>query len=314
MTGTLPFVLAADVGGTNTRLALCAGTIVDTATVRRFPNAGFDSLTDVLRAYRQDFDAPVSAACVAVAGPVRNGVGRLTNRDWQITADALCEATGAAEGYVINDLAAQGYALDHVEGQAILGPGLPDDGTRLVVGVGTGFNASPVYRTPAGSHVVASEAGHVSLPVWDARSLGLAETIIRHHSFASVEEVLSGRGLLQVHRFCAGPQAEALKGAEILGRAAQAPDGTEAAAAELMTEILGRVVGDLALIHLPDGGVFLVGGMARALRPWLMGPSFSRGYLDKGRFSDFLRTFPVALVEDDYAALTGCADYVARAG
>ena len=44
-----------------------------------------------------------------------------------------------------------------------------------------------------------------------------------------------------------------------------------------------------------------------------MGPSGSRGYLDKGRLSDFLRTFPVALVEDDYAALTGCADYVARA-
>lgn len=313
MTGTHPFVLAADVGGTNTRLALCNGITVDTSTVRRFPNAGFNSLTDVLHAYRQEFDAPVSAACVAVAGPVRNGVGRLTNRDWQIAADALCAATGAAEGHVINDLAAQGHALDHIEGQAILGPDLPDKGTRLVVGVGTGFNASPVHRTAAGTHVVASEAGHVSLPVWNAQSLALAEAIARDRGFASVEEVLSGRGLLRVHGFCAGPQAEALEGRAILERASHAPDSAEAAAAELMTETLGRVVGDLALIHLPDGGVFLVGGMARALRPWLMGPSFSRGYLDKGRFSDFLRTFPVALVEDDYAALTGCADYVARA-
>ena len=89
MTALHSFILAADVGGTNTRLALCDGTAVETETVRRFPNAEFGSLTDVLEAYREEFDAPVSAASVAVAGPDRDGVGRLTNRTWQIGADSL---------------------------------------------------------------------------------------------------------------------------------------------------------------------------------------------------------------------------------
>jgi glucokinase len=306
-------VLAADVGGTNTRLAICRGTTPETDTVRRFENARYGSLEDVLAAYRTEIPTPVAAACVAVAGPVSAGTGRLTNRDWEITAPALCAATGAGAGYVINDLEAQGHALDHVAGNPIFGGPADPSGTRLVVGVGTGFNAAPVHRTRAGTHVAASEAGHVSLPVWDAESLRLARSIQHECAFASVEEVLSGRGLLRLLAHVDGTETAGMDGHDILAKARATPDSAAARAVALMAEILGRVVGDLALIHLPGGGVYIIGGMARALAPWIAGPDFVRGYLDKGRFSDFLRSYPVALVEDDFAALTGCAGFVLRA-
>lgn len=305
-------VLVADVGGTNTRLALCHGAHVDTATLRRFANSEHENLAGVLRAYRSEFTEPLSAACAAIAGPVQQGVGRLTNRDWEIAPNTLCDATGAAEAHVINDLEAQGHALDHVAGHAICGPVPPGYGTRLVVGVGTGFNAAPVHHTAAGSHVAVSEAGHASLPVWNAETRALSEAIAADHGFAAIEEALSGRGLLRVHAHLAGVPVGSVDGAQILARAREMPDSVEGRATVLMSEILGCVVGDLALIHLPEGGVFLVGGVARALHPWLFGPAFARGFTGKGRFSGFMARFPVALVEDDYAALTGCAGYVAQ--
>ncbi|MCV6598700.1 MAG: glucokinase [Mangrovicoccus sp.] len=306
------FTLAADVGGTNTRIALAQGSKVDPQTVRRFPNDDYENLTDLLRVYREDFQQPLRAACVAVAGPVQAGVGRLTNRDWHIAPGDLCAATGAANGYVINDLEAQGHALDHVSGQPVLGQVSTATGTRLVIGVGTGFNAAPVHRTATGLHVAASESGHVSLPIWDADSLRLAEKIQAEFGFASVEEALSGRGLLRLRAHFAGLSQPGLSGQAILSRALSDPASPDAKAAGLMAEILGRVAGDLALIHLPQNGVFLVGGMARALAPWIRSARFEQGYLGKGRFADFMQNFPVALVEDDYAALTGCSGFVMR--
>lgn len=38
---------------------------------------------------------------------------------------------------------------------------------------------------------------------------------------------------------------------------------------------------------------------------------FAENFRDKGRFSAFMDDFPVCIVEDDYAALTGCAAYLA---
>lgn len=78
----------------------------------------------------------------------------------------------------------------------------------------------------------------------------------------------------------------------------------------LFVEVLGAVVGDLALMHLPFGGICLVGGMARAFAPWLEDFGFRDGFRTKGRFTDFMDQFGVQLVTDDYAALTGCAAHL----
>ena len=75
---------------------------------------------------------------------------------------------------------------------------------------------------------------------------------------------------------------------------------------------MGTVTGNLSLIHLPFGGVYLVGGIARAVAPWLGEFGFADAMRDKGRFAGFMKNFPVYLIEDDYAALTGCAFRLAR--
>ncbi|MGB1034869.1 MAG: glucokinase, partial [Primorskyibacter sp.] len=81
-------------------------------------------------------------------------------------------------------------------------------------------------------------------------------------------------------------------------------------AAELFVKVLGRYAGDLALIQLPFGGIFLCGGLARAFAPHYGPMGFADAFRDKGRFSTFMDQFPVQIVTDDNAALQGCASYL----
>ena len=76
-----PLVVLADIGGTNTRVALACGAQVDAASVKRYTNANWDGIGPVLKDYLAQTGARVEAACVAMAGPVRDSAGTLTNLD-----------------------------------------------------------------------------------------------------------------------------------------------------------------------------------------------------------------------------------------
>jgi len=310
------YTLVADVGGTNTRVALARSGRVETGTVRRYANAGQRGLAEVIATYlAEQGGVDCAGACVAVAGPVDRGVGRLTNLDWQIDSDTLARATRAESVAVLNDLQAQGHALGHID-PANLRPvidGTPrPDGPRLVIGVGTGFNSAPVHAMAAGRLVAASECGHASLPVRTESDLRLLRFVETAHGFPGVEDVLSGRGLERLFAFTAAEAGDprTRTAAEIM--AGMGTDPLAEATGRAFVRLLGTVAGDLALIHLPYGGLSLVGGVARAFGPWLAPFGFAEAFADKGRFSDFMRAFTVDLVEDDYAALTGCALYLDR--
>ncbi|WP_425090186.1 glucokinase [Tropicimonas sp. S265A] len=309
-------VLVADIGGTNTRVALADGTMVRAETVTKFRNAEYPSLDKVLRTYLERVGGTVSGACVALAGPTRDGVGSLTNLDWRMDEALLRDATGAAHVALLNDLVAQGYALGDIAPGAltpvIARPAPARTETCLMIGIGTGFNAAAVLHTPGGRHVCPSEAGHANLPVRTERELRLCRFVETAHGFPAVEDVLSGRGIERVHAFLAAdPDRAVPPAAEIMARAA-AGDRHALDTLELFIGLMGTVAGNLSLIHLPFGGVYLVGGVARAMGPYLEQMSFAEAFANKGRFAGFMRQFPVWLLEDDFAALTGCAAYLAQ--
>ncbi|MCX8509830.1 MAG: glucokinase [Rhodobacteraceae bacterium] len=311
-------VLLADIGGTNTRVALARGGQVQHDTIRRFANAEYPGLPPILMAYLAEMRVDDCAgACIAAAGLVQDGVAEMTNLSWVIAPGDVTAATGAAHVAILNDLQAQGHAIDGLAPASLrpLLPGAarPRHGARLVIGVGTGFNAAPVHRGRAGLLVVPSECGHASLPLRNEEDLRLARFVEAAHGFAGVEDVLSGRGLERLYSFCAkevGQQAD-LSAAEIMTRIAVAADPLARHAATLFARFLGRVSGDLALIHLPYGGIYLVGGVARAFAPYLTPDHFGTAFHEKGRFSSFLADFSVQVIEDDYAALQGCAAHLA---
>ncbi len=324
----MALALLADIGGTNTRVALADGKSVRSDSIRRYANADFAGLGDVLRRYMADEGAAgIDGVCVAAAGPVRDGVAVMTNLNWTIDAPLLTAATNARRTAILNDLQAQGHALGFIADSdlkdVIAGPA-QSGAAMLVVGVGTGMNAAPVHDfavhgSGAARLVAPSECGHISMPIRTERDFRLSQFLSstgpHAHGFAGVEDVLAGRGLERLYAFVtaeAGGEV-AISAAEIMDRLA----GGEPAAqdcARLYVGILGAELGNLALIHLPFGGIYLIGGVARAMSPYFAQMGLTAAFRDKGRFAGFMESFRVQIVTDDFAALTGCAAYLDSLG
>ncbi len=313
------YTLVADFGGTNTRVALARGAAVDGSTMRRYANAEFPGAASVLERYLEDVGGvDCAGAAICVAGPVRDEVGALTNLDWRIDKPGLARAARAEHVAILNDLQAQGQALGAIDPACVRtvvdGPDAHAHAAKLVIGIGTGFNAAPVWEAEQGRLVPPSECGHVSLPIRTADELRLCEYVSTAHGFPAVEDVLSGRGLERLYAWLgheAGDPRE-LRAAEVMAGAAAGDDPRAEDAVRRFVGLMGTVAGDLALIHLPFGGVHLVGGVARAMEPYLARFGFAEAFRDKGRFAGFMQNFAVRVIEDDYAALTGLAAHLDR--
>jgi glucokinase len=308
-------VLVADIGGTNTRLALADGPVLRQGSIRRVLNAGQPSLAPILARYLAETGGEsVAGLCLAVAGPVRDGVAQMTNLDWTISAAALAADLGIPRVLLLNDLQAQGHALAGLSARALRpilhGQPAPAEAARLVVGAGTGFNAAPVHYAHGRTVVPPSECGHIHLPRHGQTEEALARHLAQTHGIATVEEALCGRGLVTLHSWLNGT---ALAGDAILAALA-AGDAAALRTGQLYARLMGRTLATLALTHLPWGGIYLIGGVARAFAPHLAGLGLGQAYAEMGRFSDLVRSIPVWSVEDDYAALAGCAAALAEAG
>ena len=324
----MTLAILADIGGTNTRVALAQGLQVQEGSIRRYPNAAYcdagKDIAHILQDYLAEMAVQVTGVCVAAAGSVQDGVASMTNLSWTMDAAKLSGATGARRVAILNDLQAQGHALGHIAPDllrmVVPGPAKAQ-GSMLVVGLGTGVNAAPVHGTGAARMVPPSECGHVNMPVRseeDLRLMRFVEALLRSRGetpHCGVEEVLAGRGLANLHAFAAAEagQSGGLDSAQVLAALA-AGDATATHAARLYVRILAQALADLALIHLPYGGIYLIGGMSRALCPYFDRFGLAETFRDARRVDLLQRDFSITVVEDDFAALTGCAAYLAAQG
>ena len=302
--------LLADVGGTTTRVGLARDGRLDRDSTDSFRNADFSGLCDILDHYLNRHPTPPSALCAGVAGPVRRGTAQLTNLDWFIDSAELVNVTGARDIHLINDLAAQGYALDDLDPADITplidGTTPPPDSARMVMGLGTGSNIAVVHRTPQGLLIPPAEAGHSSLPQCDGAIGALIAGLAGKDAHRPVEALLSGPGLTRLHAHFSG---DTLTPKEIIA-AHRAGDAGACASLTAFARLLGTVLGDLALSHLPMGGIYLIGGTARAVASYVVQMGFAETFTAKGPYSALMREMPISLISDDTAALAGCARYL----
>lgn len=306
-------LLLADVGGTNSRLALSEGEAPDPATIARFRNDDFADFEAVLAAFLARHPGlRVERACVAVAGPVLGETARLTNRAWTFRPDRLSAVLGGAPVTLLNDLAALALSMPYVAPEPLTSraPAVPDrDGQSVVVGMGTGFNAAILRGTPSGVVVLATEFGHAALPCTVAAALGRAAPDAQAR-FRSNEDAFAGRGLAAFCTLAAGCTGAP---AELLARAASAPDGPLGQAVSALSGALGTLMREILNIYMPDRGIVLAGSVARGL---LAGPArraFLAAYGETGAVGLNPAEVPLGLVTDDCAALWGCLAHL-RAG
>ena len=315
-------ILAGDIGGTQTRLALARldGRQVRVERVERVLNAGRTGIEALLA----DFLArsgPVEASCLAVAGPTDGQSAQFTNLPWKIEAAALSRRFGVPFR-LINDFAAVGWGLNTLEAAdvAILQAGTAVPGApRLALGAGTGLGVS-LCVAQDGQHgdlyrPLASEGGHIGFAPTDAEQDRLLASLRQEHGRVSIERLLSGPGLVSLYRFClteagrAGAAwtdtADAARGISQAGLARSDPEATRAL--RLFARIYGQAAGDLALLARAAGGVFLAGGIAPQILTVLQEGEFLAGLRTKGRFSEWMEQLPVRVVLDPDIGLKGAA-------
>ncbi|MFD2739590.1 glucokinase [Sulfitobacter aestuarii] len=311
-------LLLFDLGGTNSRFVQTAPDApLDAAQVTRLKNDDHASFAEILRAYFDQSGAPAPRRVViALAAPIAAGDRvRLTNRDWCIDKAEIARISGADRVDFINDFEALGHALqdpDQLDHTPLTAARTAQArAPRLVLGAGTGFNSA--LWLP-GDQVLRCEAGHAGYAAESDFERALAERIRAEHGRCSVERVLSGGGIEAAYRCAASLADESphLQGSrEIVAAGLSGEDEVAARACRAFTCALGRVAGDLALLFLPRGGIYLFGGATQAMRPLITAQDslFLEAFHAKGRMRDLMEDFPIHLLDDDRAALQGALNW-----
>ena len=316
-------VLAGDVGGTTTRLAIVA---IDRAGARvmrehRYASADYPGLAPIVKEFLAGAGAGLEAACFAVAGPVRDNAVRVSNLPWVVTAKELAEASGIARTALINDFSAIGYGLSQLGADDLvtLQEGEADaHGVIGVIGAGTGLGEGFLVWDGARHRVQASEGGHTTFAARNEEEWRLAAWLAREFGHVSFERIVSGPGLAAVYRFLASQGGEdagtrdALAAADdpapvIAERGVSGQDPRCARALDMFVSLYGAQAGNLALTLLATGGVYVAGGIAAKIIDKLRDGAFLRAFCDKGRMREVLSRVPVRVVISPEVGLLGAA-------
>jgi glucokinase len=320
-------ILAGDIGGTKSNLALLDGKGDRFRVVfnHRYPSHEFTRFEDIIDDFLsrgRDFlsAAPtgrIQAAGFGVAGPVIGRGVRITNLSWGIDADALDRQLGTRHIVLLNDLEATGYSLACLatEDLCILNEGLPaPQGTQALIAAGTGLGEAILTWNESRYVVGPSEGGHADFAPRTEQEIELLRYLKTLYKFVSFELIVSGRGFLTLHEFLNKrirhpsfdePGADPAPEITRLGLAGSCPVCVETL--DLFVTLYGAEAGNLALKALARGGVFVAGGIAPKILPKMQNGKFFKAFCEKEKFQELLSHIPIHIVLNEEAPLLGAA-------
>ena len=317
-------LLAGDVGGTKTLLGLFepADRRPRPIATRGYSTRAFDRFTDILDAFARDMGRPlrIDAAVAAVAGPVVDNRAHLTNIAWNVAADEIARHLGTRRTRLVNDLDAMARSADVLapDEVAVLQEGvMREDGNAVVIAAGTGLGEAYLHRVNGRLRPAPSEGGHADFSPRTDREIELLRTLRSEYGRAEVEHVVSGPGLMNLHRFTHG-QAPCAAVPDLTADAAPAAISQAAMAARcpacvealsLFVEAYGAEAGNLALRGMATSGVYVGGGMAPKILPALQDGRFLGAFRAKGAMSALVARIPVQVILNPEAGLVGAAVY-----
>lgn len=320
-------VLCGDIGGTNTRMAIadvdfdtgqCKVNLVDQA---RYPSTSHTSLGDIVRLFLETRPSPAKAA-FGVAGPVRDGVCRVTNLPWEVDENRLVGIAGIAEVRLLNDLEATAWGIGTLPESdlKVLNAGAESpQGNQSVIAAGTGLGQAGIYFDRGNPHPFASEGGHTDFAPTDDQEYALHAYLKAHYGHVSWERLVSGLGLVDIFQFMCQHKGTEIPewfsdemrngdaGAMISRRADDGSCPLCEQTMRLFIRLYGRETGNHALKIMATGGVYLGGGIAPKILHRLMEGDFLEAFFDKGRMSSLMRDMPVKVILNDATALRGAA-------
>ena len=320
-------ILAGDIGGTNTRLALFEKIEKGFKSVaeKQFSSSAHRHLAEIVRVFLQENSHPVDRACFGVPGPVRENVAKLQNLPWIVDTNNLKQIFEHHYVWLINDLEANAYGLNELgENEfAVLNEGeAHPTGNQAVISAGTGLGQAGIYHENGELRPFATEGGHADFAPRSELEMELLRYLLTKFERVSVERVVSGMGLQNIYEFLRDVKgaeeprwlAEEIRengdlGAVVSNCGLSGKSAICEQTLEMFVSLYGAETGNLALQFLATGGVYLGGGIAPKILPMLKEEIFLKAFTAKGRMRELLEKIPVRVILNDKAALIGAAHY-----
>jgi len=320
-------IIAGDIGGTKTRLALYeAGSSARTPLrEERFASGDYPSLEALVTSFLGSGPRPSDAA-FGIAGPVVDGKVKTPNLPWMLDAADLRHALKLDAVTLLNDLEAGAYGIFTLENDEFytLNEGtLRHAGNKALIAAGTGLGQAILYDDGGHFHPLASEGGHADYAPRDELEIELLRYLIGRFGHVSYERVLSGPGLFNIYRFLKDVRGmeepswltERLSADDpgaVISKAALAGEAAICSEAlNLFVSVYGAEAGNLALSAKSVRGLYVGGGIAPKILAKLKDGTFMRAFVDKGRYADLLAAIPVQVILNEQTALRGAAYYAA---
>lgn len=318
------YVLAGDVGGTKTALAIYVleqASHISLVREARFASQAYSSLEMVVGEFLQQGREVITASAFGVPGPVLDGEAQITNLPWRVSASKLALATKCTRVRLMNDLETTAYGSLFLPPDQLLtlNPGKVRSGHRAIIAAGTGLGQAFLFWDGARYWPAATEGGHVDFAPRSDQETALLSFLRTQYGRVSCERVITGPGLVNIFNFLTREQKKTPAGtvrdrmqsedpAAVIGKAGieqQCPTCSEAV--ELFLSAYGAQAGNLALTVMAFGGVYIGGGIITKMLPRLETSGFLPAFLDKGRHAALMADIPVQVILNPATSQLGAA-------
>jgi glucokinase len=324
-------VLAGDIGGTKTHLALFSfqNNDLKSEIQKTFPSQEYSGLEPVLEEFLAGGQYSFGHASFGIAGPLVDGKVKAPNLDWIVDPVSIAKTLKLSSVSLLNDLEAAAYGISTLESNEflVLNEGVVRrPGNKVLIAAGTGLGETILYDDGRNYHPIASEGGHADFAARDELEIELLRFLIGRYGHVSYERVVSGPALLNIYDFLkerAGFDVpawfrEKMAGAEdqsaVLSQAALAGEPEIAVKTlDMFVSAYGAEAGNLALKGKAIGGLYVGGGIAPKVLNKLKDGTFMRAFNDKGRYRELVSSIPVYVVLNEKAALRGAAYHASLA-
>ena len=319
-------ILAGDIGGTKTILALFRANDSKPRQIYQFKSKDFSDFSILIDKFLATTKpVNISSACFGIAGAVIDGRCQATNLPWQISTLNLSKQLDTDNIYLLNDLEATAhgmlvlsdddfYTLQH-QSQNYLG-------NKAVIAAGTGLGEAILFKNQDSFHPSASEGGHTDFAPASKVQDDLLVYLRQHYGLhVSYERVLSGPGIYMLYQFLKQTyhietaldfalfDQDIDKSAIISEYAIKHNDLLCVKTMNLFAQIYGQEAGNLALNALSTGGLYIGGGIAPKIMPFLTDGTFLNAFLNKGRFVKLLKNIDIKISLNENTALLGAMQF-----
>ncbi len=317
-------VLAADVGGTKTHLALChiKNGVCEIEKDYKYASKEWDVFHDIILDFASEVTLP-ERLCIAFAGPIHQGKAQATNLNWKLDCKDLSKKLGIPRVSLINDLEANAFglsALTKKDVETIYDGNERPVGNVAVISPGTGLGEAGLYWDGDALHPFATEGGHCDFGPRSPMDVEILQYLQSKHDHVSWERVLSGPGIHTIYRFLrdvkkretpfwleknvneGDPAAEISKGVKD-------NCGICLETLEQFVRFLAIEAANLALKIKSTGGLFIGGGIIPKIWNDELKNVFLEHFFPVGRLQSLIQEVPIHIILNSKTALLGAAFY-----